>query len=106
LACAPVQGTAPSQQSETADTSTSAVESVPWWHQLLIPSDSGTVATLGAYAEQDLLPPDVPRDARMMPYDDVAAPRLPWDQVGSALGLVPPDAAFIRSQAAHNVAST
>jgi len=31
----------------------------PWWHQLLVPSYTGTVATLGYYAETEQLPPDM-----------------------------------------------
>jgi len=41
-------------QLEVADGSAPEVKQQPWWYRLLVPSDSGAVATLGGYATADV----------------------------------------------------
>jgi hypothetical protein len=81
----------PPAQEDPQPTSASASESIPWWYKLLVPSDSGTVATLGSYADPASLPPDVPQVTS-------DAPPIPWDRVGGAFGLQPPDRDFMRAE--------
>lgn len=73
------------------DTTTSE-STVPFWYRLFIPQDTGTVATLGAYADPELLPDDVSHVTTDPP------PIIPWDRVGDALGLTPPDLNFMRAE--------
>jgi len=50
---APFSATCKAEQSQVAEESASEGEREPWWYRLLVPSDSGTVATLGLYAPAD-----------------------------------------------------
>mmetsp|Transcript_13601 Transcript_13601/g.29961 ORF Transcript_13601/g.29961 Transcript_13601/m.29961 type:complete len:170 (+) Transcript_13601:81-590(+) len=88
-----VSARSPEQPSDPPSGGAAVEAPRPWWYRLLVPSDLGTVASLGAYADAAEVPPEVGSTSA-----GVNGETFPWTPVANMLGMGQPDANFIRSQ--------